>query len=79
MVFYTHYIVAVFSTIFVHLFVVKENLKIIESFNKIGPWITLGLICAIIIFFCGFFIAKLINSRKPANISGNDEKVGTIL
>jgi hypothetical protein len=38
------------------------------SFNQIGPWITLGVLCVIVIFLCFFYIAKAIQSiKKPVN------------
>ena len=34
-----------------------------ESFNHIAPWIALGLLFAVVIFFCVFYISKLIFSK----------------
>jgi hypothetical protein len=63
-----------FSTIFVHLFVVKENLKIMASFNQIGPWITVGILFSIVIFFCAFYVVKLLKTRKMTISSSEDAK-----
>ena len=47
-----------------------------EEFNKVGPWITLGILCAIALFFLVFFIIKLISSRhlNSTNDLNNDPK-----
>jgi hypothetical protein len=51
-----------------------------ESFNKVGPWITLGIVCGIVLFFSVFFIVKLITSRKTVSIGNldNDQKTTTL-
>jgi hypothetical protein len=63
------------STIFVHLFVIKENIVDMETFNQIGPWITLGLLFAIVIFFCVFYITKLVKTKKVAVVLSVDANV----
>jgi hypothetical protein len=38
------------------------------SFNQIGPWITLGILCLIVLFSCIFYISKALQAiRKPIN------------
>ena len=38
------------------------------SFNQIGPWITLGVLGVIVVFFCVFYILKALQAiRKPVN------------
>ena len=51
-----------------------------ESFNKVGSWITLGIVCGIVLFFSVFFIVKLITSRKTVSIGNldNDQKTTTL-
>jgi len=36
------------------------------SFNQIGPWITVGLLFAIIVFFCIFYVTRLLKIRKAS-------------
>ena len=51
------------------------------SFNQIGPWITLGVLCLIVVFFCVFYILKALRAiRKPANDipNGNIEDLATL-
>ena len=38
-----------------------------ESFNNIAAWIALGLLFAIVVFFCIFYVSKLIG--KKAGVS----------
>ncbi|MDR3693036.1 hypothetical protein [Mucilaginibacter sp.] len=34
------------------------------SFNQIGPWITAIVLFAVVIFFCVFYIVKLVQARR---------------
>jgi hypothetical protein len=48
------------------------------SFNQIGPWITAGVLFAIIVFFCIFYISRLLTIRKTYTLSSDDIHSETI-
>jgi len=57
-----------------------------RSFNQIGPWVTVGLLFAIVIFFCLFYIIRLLKINKKSvslsadvNISDGIGSVKTII
>ena len=45
-----------------------------ESFNQIGPWITAALLFAIVVFFCVFYIIRVLKTRHTAISSLADIK-----
>jgi hypothetical protein len=44
------------------------------SFNQIGPWITAGLLFAIIVFFCAFYISRLLKIKRNTILLSADVK-----
>lgn len=50
-----------------------------ESFNQVAPWIAVGVLFAVVIFFCMFYITRLLKTRisvDEGSIHGisNDQK-----
>jgi hypothetical protein len=45
------------------------------SFNQIGPWITAGVLFSIVIFFCVFYVVKLLQTTKAPIPVSEDGKL----
>jgi len=45
-----------------------------SSFNQIGPWITVVILFSIVIFFCAFYIVKLLKTKKMTISSSENAK-----
>ena len=45
-----------------------------ESFNQIGPWITAFLLLAIVVFFCVFYVTRLLKTKKTTITLSEDIK-----
>ncbi len=45
------------------------------SFNQIGPWITAGILFSIVIFFCVFYVVKLLQVRRTSIPNMTDSKL----
>jgi hypothetical protein len=44
------------------------------SFNQIGPWITVAVLFSIVVFFCAFYVIKLLRTRKTIVVDSTDSK-----
>lgn len=48
-----------------------------ETLQRIGPWLTLGVAAAVVLFFCGFYIRKLYHVYRMKTLSAEKPEISS--